>query len=229
MVRLIIVEDEQIIIDGLTALLSQNDLVEVVGAAKDYGSAKSLIESASPEVILMDLQFPAPSPDGIEMTSRLLRQFPQSRVLMLTSYDDLMLIKEALRKGAMGYVLKNADKKELIQAIQTVADGKRYLDNQVRDIVINALLEEGGETAHGSSRSGSHRNKREERPLPLTERELEIARLIAQGKKRKEIAEVLFISTNTVDTHLKNTFGKLEIKNAIELTKWMQKRGLLTY
>ena len=226
MVKLIIVEDEQIIIDGLTALLGQSEQVEVLGSAKCYEDARKLIQRLLPEVVLMDLQFPSPGPDGIEMTNRLMQAFPKLKILMLTSYDDLMLIKEALRKGAVGYVLKNADKKELIQAIQTVADGKRYLDNQVRNIVINALLEEDhpGTTAAAFSSKhslGDH--------MPRTERELEIARLIAQGKKRKEIAEALFISTNTVDTHLKNTFGKLEVKNSVELIKWLQTQGLLVY
>ncbi|MEM9921294.1 MAG: response regulator transcription factor [Bacteroidota bacterium] len=227
MVNLIIVEDEQIIIDGLTALLSQNQQVRVIGSAKSYEEAKKLIQKTKAEVILMDLQFPSPCPDGIEMTYRLTQAFSSIKVLMLTSYDDLMLIKEALRKGAMGYVLKNADKKELIQAILTVAEGKRYLDNHVRDIVINALLEE--DLPNGAAHAFATPGSLTERNMPLTGRELEIARLIARGKKRKEIAEALFISTNTVDTHLKNTFGKLEVKNAVELINWLQEHGLVTH
>ena len=215
-IRVAIIEDEQIIIDGLVALLGQHEDIQVIGTATDSEGAKALIEEQRPQVVLMDLNFPAPEPDGIRQMGELLARWPSLMFLMLTSYDDITLIKEALRCGAMGYVLKNIDKEELIIAIQTVAAQKRYLDSYVRDIVINALLEEDQKNQAGG-----------ELPHPLTERELEISRLIADGKKRKEIADQLFISVNTVDTHLKNAFGKLEVKNAAELIQRLSKYQLI--
>ena len=215
-IKVAIIDDEQILIDGLRALLSLDEAIEVIGWANDQAGTLQLLQSHSPDVVLMDLSFPEPEPDGIEMTHSLLQQFPDLKVLMLTSYDDIMLIKEALRKGAQGYVLKNIDKEELVNAIKTVASGKRYLGQDVQNKVIDELLS--ATPSPNTDVACEH---------PLTDRELQIARLIASGKKRKEIAQELFLSTNTVDTHIKNTFGKLEVNNVAALIGWLNEKQLL--
>ncbi|MEM1321559.1 MAG: response regulator transcription factor [Bacteroidota bacterium] len=214
-IQVVIIDDEQILIDGLQALLGQDQQIQVIGAATQSSQAEPLIAKTKPDVVLMDLHFPEPQADGIETTAQLLSRYPQLNILMLTSYDDIMLIKEALRRGARGYVLKNTGKDKLVNAVKTVASGQRYLGEKVQNKVIDALLSDRQAPPKGD---GSH---------PLTERELQIARLIAQGKKRKEIASELHLSINTVDTHLKNTFGKLEVNNVAALIQWMNKMKLL--
>jgi len=215
-IKVIIIDDEQILIDGLRALLDRNEAIEVIGWANDRLGAQQLLKTMTPDVILMDFSFPDSEPDGIEITKSLLKTYPHLNILMLTSYDDIMLIKEALRKGAKGYVLKNIDQDKLVHAIKTVAEGKRYLGEDVQNKVIDALLADQPPSVASP-----------ERPHPLTERELQISRLIASGKKRKEIAKELFLSTNTVDTHIKNTFGKLEVNNVAALIGWLNEKQLI--
>lgn len=215
-IKVLIIDDEQILIDGLRALLESSEKIEVIGWANSGNEAHQQLKNLYPDVILMDFSYPEPEPDGIEITKQLLNSDASHKILMLTSYDDIMLIKEALRVGALGYILKNTDKDKLITAIQTVAQGKRYLGEDVQNKVIEELLS--NQKTVKTPQKGDH---------PLTDRELQISRLIASGKKRKEIAQELFLSTNTVDTHIKNTFGKLEVNNVAALIAWLNEKHLI--
>ncbi|MEM9823685.1 MAG: response regulator transcription factor [Bacteroidota bacterium] len=217
-----IIDDQQLIIDGLISLLHNSEEVEVVGYTTDGLNAYDLIKSNHPQVLLLDYRFPDLNTDGIEIATLLLSHFPSLKILMLTSYDEITLIKEALKKGLKGYLLKNTDKSELIYAIKKVAGGHSYLGPNVQRKIINIWEKE--EPLQQSASSSDFKPKVDH---PLTKRELEIARLYSNGKSRKEIAEELFISTNTVDTHLKNTFGKLNVKNVAELIKDLLDRQLL--
>ena len=225
-IKVVIIDDQQLLIDGMIALLDKNEEVEVVGFTTDGLKADQLISDKNPEVVLLDYRFPSLNTDGIEIGTKLLAKWPGLHILMLTSYDEFALIKEALRKGLKGYLLKNIDTEELVHAIKKVASGKSYLGLNVQKKIINIWEEEDG----GEPKSDINYHNKAFKPKiehPLTKRELEIARLYSEGKSRKEIAENLFISTNTVDTHLKNTFGKLNVKNVVEMINHLQSYQLL--
>lgn len=225
-IKVIIIDDQQLLIDGMMSLLANNKEVEVVGHTTDGLKAATLVKTKQPQVVLIDYRFPSLDTDGIEIATKLLNDSPELNILMLTSYDEFTLIKEALKKGLKGYLLKNTDKEELVHAIKKVASGNSYLGLNVQQKIINVWEEEDG----GSSKSDIDYPNKSFAPKikhPLTKRELEIARLYSEGKSRKEIAEKLFISTNTVDTHLKNTFGKLNVKNVVEMINHLQNYQLL--
>lgn len=221
-IKVVIIDDQQLIIDGLISLLNPNGEIEVVGHTTDGTKAKELIKRNQPEVLLLDYRFPELATDGIEIATQLIHRFPELNILMLTSYDEITLIKEALKKGLKGYLLKNTDKQELIHAIKQVAAGHSYLGLNVQRKIIHIWEKE-----EPQNRNNSTSDFKTKVPHPLTKRELEIARLYSNGKSRKAIAEELFISTNTVDTHLKNTFGKLNVKNVAELIKYLLDHQLL--
>lgn len=217
-IKLLIVDDQQIIIDGLTSLLESNNTIDVAGGCSDTQVLHETIEALAPDVILMDLNMP--EMDGIECVENILSKDSGQKILMLTGYDDTELIREALAKGAMGYVLKNVAKDELILAIESVHAGKRYLDQQVQNRVINAFVERGG--THKDSNNNSAAES-----FNLSQREIEVLRLISEGKTSGMIAETLFISTHTVDTHRKNIMAKCAVRNIAELVSFANKNGLL--
>lgn len=215
-INVLIVDDQQIIIEGLCALLKDVTAINIAGACSDPLLLMNMVHKYAPDVILMDLNMP--SKDGIECIKEVLEKYPDQKILMLTGYDDIALIREALKSGATGYVLKNIGKDELVKAIQTVAGGARFLDEHVQDKVIQSFME--GDDARAES------NAIAERTI-LSKREQEVLKMIAEGKKSAEIASLLFISINTVDTHRKNILAKCEVKNTAELISFATKNGLV--
>lgn len=216
-IQLLIVDDQQIIIEGLTALLKDVPEIDIAGGCNDPQEVLNVVVRLRPNVILMDLNMPGK--DGIECLKELLEQFPDLRILMLTGYDDIALIREALKQGAGGYLLKNIGKEELIYAIKSVSAGKRFLDPRVQDKIIQSFTD--GSVAEVTSQPAGGN------PGLLSKREYEVLKLIAVGKKSSEIAETLFISPNTVDTHRKNILAKCDVKNTAELISFANKNGLL--
>ncbi len=217
-IRVLIVDDQQIIIDGLKAMLSGVPQVEIVAGCYDSFMALSVVEKNTPDIILMDLNMPGK--DGIECVKDILEQFPDQKILMLTGYDDVALIREALRQGVAGYVLKNIGKEELIAAIKTVASGNRFLDNNVQDKVIQSF------TNSSNTEPVQLEGVNQLNGL-LSKREHEILKMIAEGKKSAEIASLLYISINTVDTHRKNILAKCDVRNTAELIAFATKNGMV--
>ena len=156
-----------------------------------------------------------PEMDGIETLEKLKNQYPQIKVIMLTGYDEIELIREALRKGAKGYVLKNVDKAQLIVAIESVNNGGTFLDSNVQEKVIESFVKSNNNPSEKvETQINESRNLFE-----LTRREIDVLRLIVEGKKSTDIGNKLFISINTVDTHRKNIMSKCNTKNVAELVK----------
>ncbi len=215
-ISILIVEDQELMIDGLKAMLEKELGIEVVGYTMKALEAESLTQKLSPDVILMDFDFPEKDIDGIKIAKEILAKKGDSvKIIMLTNYDEYALINEAYRSGIKGYVPKNASKQSLIRAIKTVVDNRFYFDD-VFDKIFNPAPEPVSAYA-GSSPSF----------YPLTRRELDVATIAFTGKSRKEIASELFISHNTVDTHFKNIFAKLEVKNRAGMINWLIKQKLV--
>lgn len=206
-VRILIAEDQQLVRQGLIALLSVDD-VTVVGEAEDGKVAVEMARTLLPDVVLMDLSMP--ELDGVEATRRIKQVAPQVRVLVLTVANCERRVAEALAAGADGYALKKLGHGELMAAITAVCSGKAYLGPGLSEELVKEYLE-GAELGGGS----------------LTSREREVLRLIARGLKNREIADDLGIAIKTVETHRTKIMQKLDLHNSAELAAYAIRRGLI--
>ncbi|MGN0003062.1 MAG: response regulator [Sphingobacterium composti] len=214
-INILIVEDQRIIVEGLTLILSKVEGFGKISSCLHIYSLLETIEIEKPDVILLD--FNMPMVDGIQCLKTILSKYPNQKIIMLTGYDDTDLIREALNLGAKGYVLKNIAKQELVTAIQTVYNGQNYLDENVQKKVLDAFL----------TNADNHKEKLTNREINLSNREREVLKLIAEGQSSSKIANSLFISVNTVDTHRKNIMAKCGVKKITELITFANKNNLI--
>ena len=199
MIRVLIVDDHQIVRGGLEQLLSTAEDIEVVGAAGDGAEAVSLAAETRPDVVLMDLSMPVL--DGVEATRRIVDADPDRHVVALTSFSDEGRILAALRAGAIGYVLKHAGPDELIGAVRAAHAGGSPLDPRAARVLLDA--------------------QRALRPAEdLSTREEEVLRLVATGLANKQIARRLGISERTVKAHLTNVFQRLGVTDRTQAAMW---------
>ncbi len=212
-IRVFIVEDKMLMIEGLMAILEKDESIEVVGYIQDPLKAEEKILHLRPDVVLMDIEFEGASTDGIKVAAEILEKHPIN-FLMLTSYDEYALIKDAYKKGIKGYVPKDFSKENLVEGIQKVAQGKLYFDP-----VISIIFDPTPEPIDPENIEQARK--------PLSKRELDVALTSSEGLTRKQIAEKLHISLNTVDTHFKNIYSKLNIKNNTALFNWLRERKLI--
>ena len=206
MMRILIADDHQVIIDGLKLLLSHEENFEIVGEAIDGNQVMTLLTKVQVDVILLDINMP--NLDGIEATKMIRAKYPHVKILVLTMYNRSEFIKNLIEAGASGYVLKNIGRADLIDAIKKVSRGEDYFSAEVTKTIMSSLK------AGGGKGTGL-----------LTDREKDVLRLVADGCTTVEIAEKLFIATNTVDTHRKNLLSKLQQKNTAELVRYAVENG----
>ncbi|MGP3914246.1 response regulator [Nonomuraea sp. 10N515B] len=214
--RVIVVDDQQIIREGLVALLGLLDDVEVVGAAGDGEGALRLLEETSADIVLMDLRMPVM--DGVEATERITRQHPQVAVLVLTTYADDESIIAALRAGARGYLTKDAGRSEIAAALRATASGQSAFDAAISQRLVAAMLRPDPVNAAPVRWSN---------PDGLTPREAEVLRLIAQGMSNQQIAASLFIGESTVKTHINNAFSKIGARSRSDAMRYAFRHGLV--
>lgn len=208
--RILIADDHGVLRAGLRALLNAEPDLTVVGDAADGDEALRLTRRLQPDVVLMDISMPGCG--GIEATRRILQLQPDVRVLILTFHEDETLLKEAIRAGAAGYVVKRAVESELINAIRAALRGDLYIHSGMT----RALLSDADSPRAGSQVSVDK----------LTTREIEVLRLIAQGHTNRQIADLLTISVRTVETHRANLMGKLDLQSRVELVRYAAQHGL---
>jgi DNA-binding NarL/FixJ family response regulator len=209
MINILIADDHDIFADALAALLSDTGEITVVGVASNGQEALRLIdEHPEAELIVLDIQMPVM--DGIETVVELRRRRSTLPVLMLTQEAAGGTIARAMKGGASGYVLKTADRNEFLAAIRTVAAGGEYISESAKETLITTL-------------TGRHADSEE---ASLTRRELEVLKLVAAGMTTSQIAEQLFISAYTVETHRRNLLQKLDLKNAAGLVRYAIEHGL---
>ncbi|MFN5649667.1 MAG: response regulator [Sphingobacteriales bacterium] len=196
-VKVFIVDDHYMVIEGIRALLQDQKDIVLMGHASNADSCLSFIQNAAPDVILMDISMPGKN--GIDLCKEVRERYPSVFVIGLSTFNQFTYVDDMLRNGASGYLLKNATKQEITEAIHTVAKGKMYMSDEAANTLKNA-------SPHES-------------PV-LTRRENEILRLIAEGLANPQIAEKLFLSISTVDTHRKSLMRKLNIKNTALLVRY---------
>ncbi len=210
---IVIAEDYTILREGLNALLSSQSDFKVVGEAGDGFEAISRVQECSPDLVLMDLSMPRMT--GIDAIRKIKKELPQTKILALTAHAADEYILSALQAGADGYVLKDANSAEVLAAIRQVLGGRRYLSKSLSGTTVDRL------------RDGEKPSTLRSMWETLTQRELEILKLVAEGHRNKDIADILSISPKTVEKHRTNLMEKLEFHSAAELTALAAKKGLI--
>lgn len=199
MIRLAIAEDHQSLIDGLELLLKHEKQIEIVGTANDGEALLEVVRRKEPNVVITDIRMP--KMDGIQAAKIIKKEFPHTKILAFTMFDQEEAVRQMLNAGASGYILKNTSLNDVLKAILKVADGGSYFDGNI-DV------------------NGFGQKKSDPKKEQLTKRQKEILALIAQGKTSREIGEALFIGIHTVDTHRKNMIRILGIKGRGELLRY---------
>src|SRR5215813_9400882 len=199
-IKILLVDDQPLFREGLRTLLSVHSDFQVVGEASNGQEAINLVRSTGASVVLMDLQMPVL--DGVAATRRLHDEQPDCRVIVLTTFDDDEMVFDGLRAGAVGYLLKDAPSEKLAEAIRVAARGETFLQPSVAAKVV-------AEFARLTNRKITTPSALE----PLSERELEILRLIARGASNREIADALFLAEGTLKNYVTNILGKLEVRD----------------
>ena len=211
--RIVIAEDHAIVRAGLRLLVCSDEEYEVVGEAEDGHKAIDLAKILRPDLMLMDLTMPRMN--GMEAIREIKRQCPQTRIIILTVHNSDEFILEGLRAGADGYVLKEASQAELKMAIKNILQGKSYICPGISEKVIEGYLKGKAELTSKTLMSS------------LTQREREVLKLIAEGYKNREVADLLCISIKTVEKHRENIMKKLDLHNASALTAFAMEKGLI--
>ncbi len=204
-------DDQAIVRDGLELLLKLEKDIEVVGLAQDGAEAVDLVEAKYPDLVLMDLMMPGMN--GVEATRRIHAQFPDTRVLVLTTYDDDAWVFDAIRAGAAGYLLKDTPREKVIEALRGTIAGKAVID----PAVAGKLLDQ---AAYREVQSPTQLTEK------LTEREVDVLRLIAYGLNNAEIAARLHLSEGTVRNHISTIFSKLDVSDRTQAAILAIRHGL---
>lgn len=212
MIRVLLVDDQALFREGLRTLLSVEPSVFVVGEARDGAEALELVEQTHPAVVLMDLRMPGM--DGVSATRRIRARFPRSQVLVLTTFDDDASIFEAVRAGAVGYLLKDASTSTLVEAIQAAKRG----DSVLQPSVARRLMHEFSRLSALAPTPAQQSS--------LSERELEVLRLLARGASNKEIASALQLVEGTVKNHVTRILEKLEVADRTQAALKARETGL---
>jgi DNA-binding NarL/FixJ family response regulator len=214
--QILLVDDHKIMRDGIKAILQHSGEFQVVGEADNGADAVQVCRLKHPDIVVMDIGMPGLN--GIEATTELLRHCPNTRVIILSMYDDEHTVISAIRSGARAFVLKKASDNDLLDALRTVAKGGSYLSPQVSDRLLSRI----------------QKGDLDSKPLPsvlesLSPRELQVMRLVAEGKTSKEIAAVLELGLQTVRSYRKTMMKKLGVSNVAGLTQMALAAGLTRF
>ncbi len=195
MIKLLIIEDHPLVVEGYKTLIESHQDFSLCGVANNAKDALLLLESCNPDVILLDIMLPGMT--GLDLIEIIHTKYSKSKILVVSTFSQRYYVETMLEKGAKGYLLKNASSNEIIEAIHSVFDDEIFLSKEISDNL----------------------KKNATQPISLSRREIEVLKLIATGLTNKEIAEKLFISPLTVDSHRKNLITKLDVRNTASLIK----------
>ncbi len=206
LIKILIVDDHKLISEAWSSLLKDAPQITVCGTAYSEETAFDQCIVYKPDVVLMDINLGKGS--GLTVSKRIFDSLPKTRIIGLSLHDDITYVKKFLSLGAKGYLTKNTTKSELISAIHAVYKGEVYIASEIKDRYFASLL-----------------NVDDNEKKELTMKEIEIVKLIAQGQTSKEIADALFVSPRTVETHRHNILKKLDLPNAAQLSSWAKDKG----
>lgn len=211
-IKIVLVDDHQMFRDGVKSVLSDEANIELIGEIGNGKDLYELLKSKSPDLIITDISMPDIS--GIEITRFVAENYPNIKILVLSMHSNEEFITKALSAGANGYLPKDTSMKELLEAINTIYRGENYFNKGISDTILKSIINK-SKSANESAKSES-----------LTKREKEIVCLVVDGFTNKEIAERLFISIRTVDSHKNNIMQKLNLKSSVELVKYAIRNNL---
>jgi two-component system, NarL family, response regulator NreC len=205
-INIIVVDDHEMFRSGMESLLRKNIDFKVYQGVGTKSELDKVLSKEQINIVLLDISLSGES--GLDLLEELTHKYPEVKFIMLTMHEEIQYVKESLRKGAMGYLLKESGEKELFESIYDVSRGKKYFKNKISDLLINDMSA----------------------PLKdqiLTDRELTIVRMVADGKITKEIADELCISVRTVETHRSKIMKKLNVSNASEMIRYASDKKLI--
>jgi DNA-binding NarL/FixJ family response regulator len=214
-IQVLVIDDHQLIIDGLKSILEDEDDVMFTGGANSYDEALAFVGQFPVDVVLADINMPGKT--GIDLTRTLKELHPEIKVLALTMHEDISMIKKMVEAGASGYILKRTNMNEVLEAIRVVAANGKYLGRDVQAVMMDSFSSNDTVSIHS-----------ENAPATLTSREREILGLVAREMSNMEIANKLFISERTVETHRRNIFTKTKTKSIVGLIKFALREGLIS-
>jgi DNA-binding NarL/FixJ family response regulator len=217
--RILIADDHSVVRSGLRALLQSSPAFSVVAEASDGEEAVALAERHKPDVVIMDISMP--KLNGIEATSRMKENDSGLRIIILTVHEDEEYVYQMLKAGASGYVLKSAGKKEIFAAIESALSGERFFSPNVSKLIIEGFINRDKEQQLNQADSAASMKQQ------LTKREIEVLQFIAQGYTNRKIAETLFLSIRTINTHRTNLMQKLDIHDTARLVRYAIESGLV--
>ncbi|MHA3882015.1 nitrate respiration regulation response regulator NreC [Staphylococcus epidermidis] len=217
--KIVIADDHAVVRTGFSMILNYQEDMEVVATAADGVEAYQKVLEHRPDVLILDLSMP-PGESSLIATSKISESFPDTKILILTMFDDEEYLFHVLKSGAKGYILKNSPDEQLILAVRTVYQGETYVDMKLTTSLVNEFVNQ-SQTDEVSSSSDPFKI--------LSKRELEILPLIAKGYGNKDIAEKLFVSVKTVEAHKTHIMTKLNLKSKPELVEYALKKKLLEF
>ncbi len=210
-IKIVVADDHQLFREGLVNLLESDDSIQVIGQAENGEIAIKKALELKPDILLTDIAMP--NMNGMEATRNLKKQLPELKIIAVSMHSDRQFVKGMLTAGTDAYLLKNCTHQQLLDAVHSVYNGKKYLSEDITEMVISGYLD-------GSGTNDDKYNQ-------LSEREKEIFLLLAEGVSTREIGDKLFISVKTVGTHKQNILEKLELKNNSDIVKYALKKGLI--
>ncbi len=213
-INVMLVDDHEVVLEGLIRILEKQGGIKIVSVARSAEEAMEKIGRFPPDVIIVDIQLPGMN--GIELIKRVKSDYPQIEAITLTVFDDEQFAKQAIKAGAIGYVIKDAAKDELVKAVRAAARGESLISTSVA----RKLIEEISEPA-------AKKRKKDEGFENLSQREVDVIKLMARGYNNRQIADILFISEHTVKVHIRNIFRKIGVADRTNAVLWAIEKGLV--
>ena len=211
MIKILLVDDHQMFLDGLASILRDEEDIEIIQEVPDGELALKVLKNNPVDVVILDYEMPYIN--GYLTTKEIKKKYPQCKVLILSMHNDKTIIKNLIEVGVSGFILKNSGKKELIRAIRAITDDKKYFSEKITEILISDIAES--------------KNQEKQEKVHITKREKEVLKLVVEGYTSKQIANELFIAETTVETHRSNLLSKTGMPNARALVNYAHKNKLL--
>ena len=213
-IKVMLVDDHEVVLEGLIRILEKQGGIQIVSVAGSAEDALEKLERFPPDVIVVDIQLPGMN--GIELIKRIKKSHPEIEAITLTVFDDEQFARQAIKAGAIGYVIKDAAKDELVKAVRSAAKGETLISTSVARKLIDEMTE-----------PATKKKKKGEGFEGLSQREVDVIKLMAKGHNNRQIADLLYISEHTVKVHIRNIFRKIDVTDRTNAVLWAIDRGLV--